>query len=145
MYDELGGLSALKRLSNAFYERVLADELLAPVFADFSPAHVERVAVWLAEVFGGPEDFTGSLGGHQSLLRSHLGLGIRDEHRARWLELMAAAVAETLPDQSDLHEPLMAYFDWGTAIAQEVSQEPAGADLGDPGPTPRWSRDGLVG
>ncbi len=143
LYDSLGGLPALRRLSDAFYERVLADELLAPVFADFSPRHVEHVAVWLAEVFGGPAEFTTALGGHQSLLRSHLGLGIRDEHRARWLELMSAAVEETLLDSPDLHGPLMSYFEWGTAIAQEVSQDPVGTDVGDPGPTPRWGTDGL--
>jgi hemoglobin len=143
LYESLGGMPALCRLSDAFYERVLADELLAPVFANFSPRHVEHVAVWLAEVFGGPTAFTTTLGGHQSLLRSHLGLGIRNEHRQRWLELMSAAVDDVLPDSPDLHAPLMSYFEWGTAIAQEVSQDPAGTDLGDPGPTPRWSREGL--
>lgn len=144
LYDSLGGLPALRRLSDAFYERVLADELLAPVFANFERRHVEHVAVWLAEVFGGPTEFTASLGGHQSLLRSHLGLGIQDEHRQRWLELMSAAVEDTFPDAPELHAPLMSYFEWGTAIAQEVSQDPAGTDLGDPGPTPRWGRDGLL-
>lgn len=141
--DAVGGLPALRRLSDAFYRRVLDDALLAPVFAGFEQRHVEHVAVWLAEVFGGPADFTARLGGHQSLLDSHLGLGIRDDHRGRWLELMAEAVAETLPDRPDLHGTLMAYFEWGTAIAQEVSQDPAGTDLGEPGPTPRWGIDGL--
>jgi hemoglobin len=144
LYDDLGGLPSLRLLSNAFYERVLADELLAPVFAGFDQRHVEHVAVWLGEVFGGPADFTAELGGHPSLLRSHLGLRIRDEHRARWLELMGAAIDDTLPGQADLRATLMAYFDWGTAIAQEVSQAPPGTDLGDPGPTPRWGRDGLA-
>jgi len=144
LYDDLGGLPVLQRLSTAFYERVLADELLAPVFADFDLRHVERVAVWLGEVFGGPSDFTAHLGGHRSLLRSHLGLGIRDEHRTRWLELMGAAIDDVLPGRADLRTTLMAYFDWGTAIAQEVSQEPPGTDLGDPGPTPRWGPAGLL-
>ncbi|MFD7074538.1 group II truncated hemoglobin [Nocardioides sp. NPDC059952] len=144
LYDDLGGEPALRRLSDAFYERVLADELLAPVFANFTPTHVERVAIWLGEIFGGPADFTARLGGHQALLNVHLGLGIREEHRQRWLELMQAAIEEVLADQPDLHKTLMAYFDWGTAIAKDVSQEPPGTDLGDPGPTPRWGRDGLV-
>lgn len=144
LYDDVGGLDALRRLSNAFYDRVLADELLAPVFVDFTPTHVERVAVWLGEVFGGPAEFTARLGGHQALLRSHLGLEIRDEHRSRWLELMSEAIDEVLPGRAELHETLMGYFDWGTAIAQDVSQSPVGTDLGEPGATPRWSRDGLV-
>lgn len=144
LYDAVGGTDGLRRLSRSFYDRVLADEVLAPVFATFTPGHVEHVAVWLAEVFGGPARFTEAHGGHQSLLRSHLGLGIRDEHRTRWLELMGAAVDEVLPERPEVRDPLMAYFRWGTAIAQQVSQDPVGTDLGDPGPIPLWTRHGLV-
>jgi hemoglobin len=143
-YDDAGGLDGLRRLSAAFYDRVLADELLATVFAHFTPVHVEHVAVWLAEVFGGPADFTASLGGHQALLRSHLGLGITDEHRQRWLQLMADAISEELPARPELATALMDYFEWGTAIAQDVSRDPAGTDLGEPGPTPRWGYHGLA-
>jgi hemoglobin len=142
--EAVGGLPALRRLSESFYKRVLGDELLAPVFAGFEHRHVEHVAIWLAEVFGGPPAFTERLGGHQSLLNSHLGLNIRDDHRARWLALMAASVDEALPDCPELHVTLMDYFAWGTAIAQEVSQDAPGTDLGEPGPTPRWGRDGLI-
>ena len=144
LYDAVGGTDGLRRLSESFYERVLADDVLTEVFATFTRDHVEHVAVWLGEVFGGPPEFTASHGGHQSLLRSHLGLGIRDEHRARWLELMDAAIAEVYPGQDELRAALMSYFGWGAAIAQQVSQAPAGTDLGDPGPTPRWTHSGLV-
>jgi hemoglobin len=144
LYAAVGGLPALRRLGESFYRRVLADELLAPVFVGFEQRHVEHVAVWLAEVFGGKPDYSERLGGHHALLDHHLGLGIKDEHRGRWLELMAEAVEETLADRPDLHAPLMAYFEWGTAIAQEVSQEAPGTDLGEPGPTPRWGTDGLI-
>ncbi len=144
MYEDIGGVAGLRLLSTAFYERVLADDLLAPVFAHFTPAHVEHVAVWLAEVFGGPADFSARLGGHQALLSSHLGLEIRDEHRQRWLQLMAGAIIEILPDRPLLADALMRYFAWGTTIAQDVSQSPVGTDLGDPGRVPRWDYDGLV-
>lgn len=144
LYTEVGGLDGLRRLSAAFYDRVLADELLAPVFAHFTTTHLDHVAVWLAEVFGGPANFSAELGGHQALLRSHLGLGIRDGHRQRWLELMADAISEVLPGQPELATTLMDYFEWGTAIAQDVSREPVGADLGEPGATPRWGHEGLV-
>ncbi|MHA6757971.1 globin family protein [Streptacidiphilus sp. PAMC 29251] len=42
------------------------------MFIDFTPAHVEHVAIWLAEIFGGPTRFTDELGGHRSRPR---GLG----------------------------------------------------------------------
>jgi len=59
LYDTVGGTDALRRLSRTFYEHVLADEVLAPVFANFTPSHVELVAVWLAEVFGGTRSVMG--------------------------------------------------------------------------------------
>jgi hemoglobin len=143
LYKAIGGVAVLRRLSDTFYDKVLADPLLAPVFVDFTPAHVEHVAVWLAEIFDGPADFTGRLGGHQSLLRSHLGLSITEPQRLRWMELMTAAVDEELPDDELLRRRVLEYFDWGTRIARDVSASPAGADLGDPGPTPRWGWEGL--
>lgn len=99
--------------------------------------------MWLAEIFDGPDDFTGKLGGHQSLLRSHLGLSITEPQRLRWMELMTAAVDKELPDDELLRRRVLEYFDWGTRIARDVSASPAGADLGDPGPTPRWGWEGL--
>jgi hemoglobin len=144
IYEDAGGMEGLRRLSDSFYKRVLADPLLAPVFASFTLTHVDQVTVWLAEVLGGPEEFTARLGGHHAPLESHLGLGIRDEHRQRWLELMDQAIGEVLPGQPGLHDALMAYFGWGTAIAEDVSHSPAGTDLGEPGPTPRWGYDGLI-
>ncbi|WP_328396598.1 group II truncated hemoglobin [Streptomyces sp. NBC_00390] len=143
LYEAVGGADALRRLSNTFYEAVLADPLLAPVFADFTPTHVERVAVWLAEVFEGPTRFTDELGGHQALLNAHLGLHITEEQRLRWMELMSDAVAKELPDDELLRRRVVEYFDWGTKIARDVSADPPGTDLGEPGPTPRWSWDGL--
>ncbi|GGV36741.1 globin [Kitasatospora herbaricolor] len=145
LYDAVGGLEALRRLSNTFYDGVLADPLLAPVFADFTRTHIEHVAVWLAEIFGGPADFTDRLGGHQALLRSHLGLAITEEQRVRWMELMTVAVRKELPDDELLRRRVLEYFDWGTRIARDVSAAPVGEDLGDPGPTPRWGWDGLQG
>uniref|UniRef100_A0AAU2VW65 Group II truncated hemoglobin n=1 Tax=Streptomyces sp. NBC_00008 TaxID=2903610 RepID=A0AAU2VW65_9ACTN len=142
--DAVGGIDALRRLSNTFYEHALADPLLAPVFADFSATHIEHVAVWLAEVFGGPADYTDRLGGHQALLRSHLGLRITEEQRLRWMAVMKTAVDKELPDDELLRRRVIEYFDWGTKIARDVSAGDPDDDLGAPGPTPRWGWDGLA-
>ena len=53
LYDWLGGLAALQRLTERFYERVKGDTLLAPVFAHMSSEHPAHVAAFLAEVLGG--------------------------------------------------------------------------------------------
>jgi len=138
----VGGVAALRRLSSTFYEAVLADPLLAPVFADFTPAHVEHVAVWLAEVFGGDPRFTDELGGHQALLRAHLGLVITEEQRLRWLELMAAAVAKELPTTSCC-AARDGVLRLGTSIARDVSAEPVGTTSATRAHT-RWGWDGLI-
>ncbi|MEE1813006.1 group II truncated hemoglobin [Streptomyces sp. BE133] len=143
LYKAVGGMDPLRRLSNTFYDNVLVDPLLAPVFADFTPTHIEHVAVWLAEIFDGPADFTAQHGGHQALLRVHLGLSITEQQRLRWMELMTDAVEKELPDDALLRRRVLEYFDWGTGVARDVSASPVGEDLGDPGPTPRWGWDGL--
>lgn len=144
LFTAVGGLDGLRRLSHAFYDQVVADELLAPLFANFTPTHIDHVAVWLGEIFGGPATFTERLGGHQALLTSHLGLNIQQEHRTRWLELMGKAIERELPDDPELRRQVSEYFEWGTAIAVDVSQSPVGTDLGEPGPTPRWGWKGLI-
>ncbi|WP_283514758.1 group II truncated hemoglobin [Streptomyces sp. H10-C2] len=121
---------------------VRVDPLLAPVFANFTPTHVEHVAVWLSEVFGGPAGYSAELGGHQGLLRNHLGLSITEEQRARWAELMIATAEKELPDDELLRRRFAEYIQWGTRIARAVSQP--GVEPGDPGPVPQWGWDGLV-
>jgi hemoglobin len=143
LYEAMGGMEALRRLSATFYDAVLVDPLLAPVFVNFTRTHVEHVAVWLAEVFGGPADFTAEHGGHQGLLGAHLGLSITEQQRTRWMELMTDAVSRELPADQALRRKVLDYFEWGTKIAREVSAGPVGTDLGKPGPTPRWGWNGI--
>jgi hemoglobin len=141
-YQAVGGADALRRLIDRFYEQVLADETLAPVFVHFTQAHIDHVVVWLTEVFGGPAEYTEQLGGHHALLSQHLNLRITEEQRARWVELMLATAAKELPSDAVLRQRFAEYIEWGTRIAKSVSQQ-EGSDLGDPGPVPHWGWDGL--
>ena len=54
LYEWLGGLPVLNRLTERFYERVRDDTTLAPIFAEMSAEHPQHVAAFLAEVLGGP-------------------------------------------------------------------------------------------
>ena len=140
-YDAIGGGVALRRLVDAFYDQVLKDPVLAPVFAHFTPTHVDHVVVWLSEVFGGPAEYSARLGGHNALLEHHLGLSITEEQRSRWAELMLATADKELPDDELLRRRFAEYVAWGTSIAKSVSQP--GVEVGDPGPVPRWGWKGL--
>jgi hypothetical protein len=54
LYSWAGGTDTFLRLCDAFYAEVVGDDLLGPLFARMDPQHARYVAIWLAEVFGGP-------------------------------------------------------------------------------------------
>ena len=45
-YEMLGGHEGVQRLASVFYQRVFADDILAPLFAEKKPFHAERLG-WL--------------------------------------------------------------------------------------------------
>jgi hemoglobin len=141
MYEAMGGLPALTRLTKVFYDRVFADPLLAPVFVNFTENHRISVAVWLAEVFGGPPTFTEERGGHLHVLRAHHDLAITEEQRGRWVELMVESAREVFPPDEALMRSFTEYLNWGSTIAREVSQ-PGQPLVESAGAVPHWSWDG---
>jgi hemoglobin len=137
LYDWCGGSPALHRLTEVFYDRVLADPLLEPVFRSMGPHHRDHVARWLGEVFGGPADYTERLGGYRSMLRHHLGLQITEEQRRRWATLIALSADDAgLPLDPEFRSAFVAYVEWGTRIA--VANSAAGTTPPENVPAPRW-------
>lgn len=93
-YDVVGGARAMTRLAEGFYDRVLADPLLLPLFADPSEPHAARMALWLTEVFGGPPVHERERGGLRTVIGAHVGLRISEPQRERWAEYMRAAARD---------------------------------------------------
>jgi hypothetical protein len=58
LYEWLGGMDALLRLTTRFYQHVKGDALLGPVFAHMGADHPSHVAAFLAEVLGGPDTYS---------------------------------------------------------------------------------------
>ena len=50
-----------------------ADDVLAPVFAHMPEDHPHHVALWFAEVFGGPPHYTEEHGGYPHMIASTSG------------------------------------------------------------------------
>jgi hemoglobin len=136
IYEYAGGEKAFQRLTQRFYDKVIAEPLLAPLFTHFTDEHIRNVAIWLGEVFGGPPLYTEQHGGHRSILTKHGGLDISEDQRARWNELMLEAGQEVLPAEPRLQRRFADYIEWGTQIAKEASQP--GFVVGTGGDTPRW-------
>jgi truncated hemoglobin YjbI len=145
IFEWLGGLPALTRMTRLFYSKhIPADPLLAPLFATMSPEHPQRVATWLAEVFGGPKLYSTQYGGYPRMISQHLGKQITEEKRARWVELLQQAAAEAgLPNDPEFRSAFGSYIEWGTRLAVENSQ--IGARPPEHMPMPRWGWNTAAG
>jgi hemoglobin len=123
---------------NAFYDRVEADDLLAPLFGGRATAeHRAHVALWWSEVFGGPARYTDELGGYPTMLAHHVDLAITAEQRLRFAGLMTLAADDAgLPDDPEFRAAFVGYVEWGTRLALSNSQP--GAEVFTQAPVPHW-------
>jgi CDGSH-type Zn-finger protein/truncated hemoglobin YjbI len=145
MFEWAGGLPALTRMTRLFYEKyVPADPLLAPLFADMSADHPERVSGWLGEVFGGPPAYSTSYGGYPRMLSQHVGKNLKEDWRRRWVELLLLSAREAgLPNDAEFRSAFQSYIEWGSRLAVENSQ----SDAHPPGhmPMPHWDWNTAAG
>jgi CDGSH-type Zn-finger protein/truncated hemoglobin YjbI len=138
MFEWCGGLPALTRMTRLFYEKhVPQDSMLAPLFANMSADHPQRVAKWLAEVFGGPPSYSEDHGGYPRMLSQHVGKGLTEDWRARWVTLLLRSAREAgLPNDPEFRSAFQAYIEWGSRLAVENSQSDAAPP--ERMPMPRW-------
>jgi hemoglobin len=141
LYDWIGGLDTIKRLTTHFYAVVPNDPLLAPVFAALPAEHAEHVAFFLAEVLGGPSRYSSDIadgrGGHATMVAHHLGRRLTEPQRARWVQLiLASADAIGIPDDPEFRSAFVAYLEWGSRIAV-INSQPGVPDP-KPAAMPRW-------
>jgi hemoglobin len=137
LYEWLGGIDALNRLTARFYERVALDDLLAPVFEHMGPDHPAHVASFLAEVLGGPTAYSAELGGHPHMIRRHLNRHLTQEKRRRWVELLLSTADELgMPDDPEFRSALVGYLEWGSRLAVLNSQP--GATVNPDAAMPKW-------
>ena len=136
-YEWAGGADALERLTELFYEKVRADELLEPVFRGMDAKHPKWVAMWLGEVFGGPPRYTEERGGYPHMLAKHRGRALTEEMRRRWVQLICDAADDAgLPSDPEFRSAFVAYIEWGTRLAVANSQPDATPP--PKAPVPRW-------
>jgi CDGSH-type Zn-finger protein/truncated hemoglobin YjbI len=145
VFEWCGGLPALTRMTRIFYEKhVPEDPLLAPLFANMSADHPERVAAWLGEVFGGPKSYSDVFGGYTRMISEHLGKEITEDKRARWVELLQQSAREArMPNDPEFRSVFGSYIEWGSRLAVENSQ--AGARPPENMPMPHWDWNTAAG
>ena len=139
LYQWAGGKEALENLTKLFYEKVLQDNLLYPVFKNMSAEHTKHVAHFIAEVFGGPELYTrGDDGSHAKMIKHHIGKLLTEEQRKRWIQLLLESADELqLASDPEFRSALVAYLEWGSRIAvinSNLTDNPIAPDA----PMPKW-------
>jgi len=134
-----GGSDAVRRLIDAFYDRVEADDLLAGFFpGGVHERHRDHVTDWWCEVLGGATRYTERHGGYPTMLAHHRDLAITGEQRLRFATTMSRAADDAgLPDDPEFRAALVGYLEWGTRLAQHNSQ-PGVTGVPPQAPVPRW-------
>jgi hemoglobin len=145
MFEFAGGEPAFRALAAAHHERCLQDpELSHPFSHGVNPQHVERLAAYWAEVFGGPARYSESHGGHSAMLGIHAGEGAGDEYGPRFVACFMQALDDArLPDDPDFRASLHAYIE--SAVQEVLSYAPPGTQVPARLLVPRWSWNGPEG
>ena len=139
LYEWAGGKPALEELTRVFYDKVLRDDLLYPVFKDMGSHHSVHVAHFIAEVFGGPKLYSvDDQGSHAHMIAHHLGRMLDEPKRQRWMRLLLQSADETgLAADPEFRSALVGYLEWGSRIAvinSQVTENPIATDE----PMPKW-------
>lgn len=139
LYEHAGGRPALRRFIDAFYGSVLRDPVLQPLFGAGHFTHVDRLTAFDSESFGGPDEFTRTMGGFAHLVEVHRGLRITEPQRARFVELyLAAADTAGLPADAPFREALRSHVEFGSRVAVQNSHARTDAELHPLRDVPRW-------
>ena len=139
LFEHAGGTAALHRLEETFYDSVLVDPLLQPLFGAGQPQHVDHLTAFTAESFGGPDRFSRELG-FAHLIAVHRGLGITEEQRQRFVALYLAALdAAGLPDDPPFRAAVREHVEFGTRVAMQNSLARTDEELHPLRAVPRWT------
>jgi hemoglobin len=143
VYEAAGGANGLRRLAQAWHERVLADEVVAHAFRQgFRADHIERLAAYLGEALGGPAAYTSATGSHASVVRIHSGMGEHEDMDQRAVACFAAALADVgLAGDERLASTLLDFFTWETTTVMAAYPRSAD-DVPDALAFPHWSWNG---
>jgi hemoglobin len=139
LYEHAGGEEGLHRLEQAFYDSVLRDPLLKPLFGEGRATHVDHLTMFTAESFGGPDRFSREVG-FAHLIAVHRGLRITEAQRRRFVELyMAAMDAADMPDDEPFRTAVREHVEFGSQVAMQNSHAADDGELHPLREVPRWS------
>src|SRR3954469_11065726 len=139
LFEHAGGERALHRLEQIFYDSVLVDPMLQPLFGAGRPEHVDHLTAFTAESFGGPDRFSRELG-FAHLIAVHRGLRITEAQRRRFVELYMAALDRAgMPSNPAFREAVREHVEFGSRVALQNSNAETDEQLHPLREVPRWT------
>jgi hemoglobin len=142
LFEYAGGEDALHRLEQIFYDSVLADPLLQPLFGAGQPEHVDHLTAFTAESFGGPDRFSRELG-FAHLIAVHRGLRITEVQRQRFVDLyMAALDRAEMPSNPAFRDAVREHVEFGSRVAMQNSNAETDEQLHPLREVPYWTWPG---
>lgn len=138
LFEWAGGMDSIESMITHFYEKVVEDDLLKPIFKHMSKKHQLHVAHFIAEVFGGGNKYTGEGGSHYGMVKKHLGKHLTEAHRKQFIKLLLESADEVgLPDDPEFRSAFVGYLEWGTRLAVINSNEEE-VHMNPDEPMPKW-------
>jgi len=145
LYEFAGGEAAFEPFCQALHARCLADPELNHPFShpDQHPQHIQRLAAYLAEAFGGPATYSAELGDQTSVVLLHAGEGDMSDLGRRFADcFMLAADDAGWPDDKEFRSAIGAYIHW--AVGNVALSHPDDLDVPPGLAVPHWTWEGLA-
>jgi len=139
LYEWMGAEARLSALFTEFYRRVALDPVVGPVFAAMDKHHAEKVAAFVAQVFGGPARYTEGGGSHAAMIARHMGRMLTAEQRSRWVALLVETADHAgVPEDPEFRAAFVGYIEWGSRLAMMNSASGVPTPEADL-PMPKWN------
>jgi hemoglobin len=120
-----GGVDKFEKLTELFYDKVLQDDILEPVFRQMPAEHRRHVAHFLVEVLMGPDLYSEEFGDTalRRMVGKQIGKKLEEYQRKRWVELLLESADEIgLPGDPEFRSTFVAHLEWGSRVAVINSQ-----------------------
>lgn len=142
IYEAAGGGPAFLALATAHHQRCLDDPVLSHPFSHPGhPEHIQRLADYWAEVFGGPPTYSTTCGGQSAMLGMHSSTGADADLGDRFVRAFTQAIDDAgLPADQELRAALTGYLRWATDQVMAIS--PPGSVVPADLAVPRWTWTG---
>ncbi|WP_339702564.1 cyanoglobin [Algoriphagus aquimarinus] len=102
------GEEKIRLLTSYFYQEVSKNDALKKLYPDDLAPAQERLFLFLLQVFGGPETYSGQRG-HPRLRMRHAKWKIDAAMRDHWMNAMLVAL-DQLELETNIREAMMSYF-----------------------------------